>query len=245
MTHAKPLPHPHAQPLLPHHGKVELLFLLFHGAGADASQMHGLAEALRAAYPQAAVVALDSPQPLDSEVLHGYQWFDEQELGAVAGVAAALPEFIATVRAWTDYFALEWPRVALAGFSQGGLMALEAVLAQAHLAGRVLSFGAAPLHRPIQAPEGVCLHLLHGMLDESVPYRHVADAAQAWVNLGADVTADILPTTHHEMSAALIQKAMHQLRTFIPSRLWREAVVTAAEMERADQATLRGGGTRH
>ncbi len=221
---SKAYPHPHAQPLLRDAGKVELLFLLFHGAGADCSQMQPLAEALVAAYPQAAVVSLDAPTPLPSEAVRGYQWFDD-----------------ATVRAWMDYFELPWPRVALAGFSQGGLMALEAVQAQEQLAGRVLSFGAAPLARPVMAPEAVSLHLLHGLLDEEVPSRHVVDAARAWVDLEADVTADVLPGIGHELHPRLIERALHQLRSFIPARLWREAVLTAAEMEKADADVLRRG----
>ncbi len=238
-------PNAHAQPLLPAQGAVELLFLLFHGAGAHAGQMDGLAKALREQYPQAAIVALDAPQRLPSEAVDGCQWFDEAEQGLVAGVAAALPGFVATVRQWAQAFALDWPRVALAGFSQGGLMALEAVQAEAQLAGRVLSFGAAPLARPVQAPEGCTLHLLHGQRDEAVPYAHVVDAAQAWVDLGADLTADVLPNVHHEMAPALIERAMHQLRTFIPARLWREAVTTAAEMEQADRQALNDRGTLH
>ncbi|MBH9578461.1 esterase [Inhella proteolytica] len=233
-----PISDPSAEPLLPASGAVELLFLLFHGAGADRSQMQALAQTLHTAYPQAAVLSLNAPQRLGSEVLHGYQWFDEQHFGMVAGVASALPAFVACVRAWAQHFNLAWPRVALAGFSQGGLMALEAVQSEPELAGRVLSFGAAPLRRPSQAPEGVCLHLLHGVLDEEISYRHVVDAAQAWVELGADVTADVLPGVHHEMDPRLVERALHQLRTFIPARLWREAVQTAAEMDQADQQAL-------
>ena len=128
-----PLPaHAHAQPLLPAQGAVELLFLLFHGAGAHAGQMDGLAQALRAQYPQAAIVALDAPLRLPAEAIDGFQWFDETDQGPdarSAGVAAALPGFVATVRQWAEAFALDWPRVALGGFSQGGLMALEAVQA--------------------------------------------------------------------------------------------------------------------
>ena len=154
-----------------------------------------------------------------------------------------MPGFIAEVQAWAQRFGLDWPRVALAGFSQGGLMALEAVQAQEKLAGRVLAFGAAPLARPVMAPEEVSLHLLHGLLDEEVSYRHVVDAAQAWVELGADVTADVLPGVGHQMDARLIERALHQLRTFIPARLWREAVVTAAEMDQADRDALSKGRT--
>lgn len=238
-------PNAHAQPLLPAHGPVELLFLLFHGAGAHAGQMDGLAQALREQYPQAAIVALDAPHRLPSETVDGFRWFDEAEQGLVAGVAAALPGFVATVRQWAQAFALDWPRVALGGFSQGGLMALEAVQTEAQLAGRVMSFGAAPLAPPVQAPEGCTLHLLHGQRDEAVPYAHVVDAAQAWVDLGADLTADVLPNVHHEMAPVLIERAMHQLRTFIPARLWREAVSTASEMEQADRQALNDRGPLH
>jgi len=234
---------PGVEQLLPAAGAPELLFLLFHGAGADGAQMRPLADALRAAYPQAAVLLLEAPEALPSEAVRGFRWFDEDAADRPAAAAAALPGFIAEVRRWAQHFGLDWPRVALAGFSQGGLMALEAVQAEEKLAGRVLAFGAAPLARPVAAPEEVCLHLFQGLLDDEVSYRHVVDAAQAWVELGADVTADVLPGVGHQLDARLIERAIHQLRSFIPARLWREAVITAAEMEEADREALSKGRT--
>lgn len=228
----------HTQPLLPAQGPVELLFLLFHGDGAHAGQMDGLAQALRAQYPQAAVVALNAPQRLPSAAVEGHRWFDADGTDPAAALAIALPGFIATVRAWAQRYDLSWERVALAGFSQGGQMALEAVLTEPALAGRVLSFGAAPLGRPVSAPEGCTLHLLHGKQDDVVPYAHVVDAAQAWLALGADITADVLPHVGHALAPALVERALQQLRTFIPARLWREAVMTAAEMDQADARAL-------
>lgn len=234
-------PPSHAALHLPTSGPVELLFLLFHGAGADGSQMQGLALALVGAYPQAAVACLDAPHALPSEAVRGFRWFDAEGPTADVDALATLPVFLETVRRWQAHFNLEWPRVALAGFSQGGTMALEAVLSEPQLAGRVLSFGAAPLARPQHAPEGVCLHLFHGLQDEVVPYQNVVDAAQSWVALGADITADVLPGVGHALDARLIEKALHQLRTFIPARLWREATLQAVEMEAADRATLERG----
>lgn len=223
--------------LRPAQGAPELLFILLHGGGSTPDQMQPLAEALREQYPQAAIALWQAPTALPSEALRGFQWFDDAD--PVAGVAAALPGFVARVRALAEALQLDWPRVALAGFSQGGLLALEAVQAEAQLAGRVIAVGAAPLARPVMAPEGVCLHLLHGLQDAVVPYRHVVDAAQAWVELGADLTADVLPGVGHALDARLIDKALHQLRTFIPSRLWREAVQTASEMEASDREALK------
>lgn len=223
--------------LRPEQGAAELLFILLHGGGAAPEQMQPLADALRGQYPQAAIALWQAPTALPSEALRGFVWFDDAD--PVAGVAAALPALVARVRALAGALQLDWPRVALVGFSQGGLLALEAVQAEQRLAGRVIAVGAAPLARPVMAPEGVCLHLVHGLQDELVPYRHVVDAAQAWVELGADITADVLPGLGHTLDPKLIDKALHQLRTFIPSRLWREAVQTASEMEASDREAMK------
>lgn len=235
------LPQPEALCLLPVQGEPDLLFLLLHGAGADGRQMAPLAQALHREYPQAAVVAPDAPLALPSAAVAGWRWFDDAADDPAAALRVALPGFLTQVRAWADHFALPWPRVALAGFSQGGQLALEAVLAEPKLAGRVLAFGAAPLARPDAAPEGVCLHLLHGLLDAEVPKQAVVDAANTWVGLGADLTADLLPGIGHELHARLIERGIHQLRHFIPARLWREAVQQAAEMDAADRELLARG----
>ncbi len=223
--------------LRPAEGAPELLFILLHGGGATPAQMQPLADALRAQYPQAAVALWQAPKALPSEAVHGFAWYDEAQ--PIDGVAALLPAFIAAVRQLAAELELDWPRVALAGFSQGGLLALEAVQAEEKLVGRVLAFGAAPLARPVMAPQDVSLHLLHGLQDDVVPYRYVVDAAQAWVELSADITADVLPDVGHRLDARLIDKALHQLRTFIPARLWREAVYSAAEMDEADREALK------
>lgn len=226
----------HALALLPNNGQPDLLFVLLHGQGANAAQMRPLAQALQAQYPQAAVLSIDGPAP-DARLPGGgagFQWYDSGDGADEAQqVAAALPDFIATVRAWADKFELSWDRVALAGFSQGAILALEAVQAEAQLAGRVLAFGSRYARLPDRAPQDVCLHFFHGMADEVLPYAPVVEAVQTLLQLGADVTADIRPGIGHELHAELIDKAMAQLRTFVPARLWREAVLAAAEQDRA------------
>jgi len=225
-------PDPRAIVSLPASGPAQLLFLLFHGVGSQAAQMAPLAAALREQYPQAALVSLNGPQPFDGVPGGGagFQWFSVQGLDEhkhAARVAAALPDFIARIRAWAAHFALDWPHVALAGFSQGAIMALEAVQAEPALAGRVIAVAGHYASLPEQAPRGVCLHLLHGMADAVLPYQPVVSAAKALVQLGADVTADVLPDIGHELHPELVAKAMLQLRTFVPAKVWREAMQAA------------------
>ncbi len=219
---------------LPAEGAPQLLFILLHGVGSQAAHMAPLAERLAAEYPQAAVVSLQAPQAFDGTPGgSGYQWFATRDLSDSARaerVAAALPDLVQTVRALSSRFGLPWERTALAGFSQGAIMALEAVQAEPRLAGRVLAFSGRHAVPPQHAPEDTTIHLLHGTADSVVPAGPAVDSAERLVALGADVTADVLPGIAHELHPRLIDKAIEQLRSFIPKRVWREAMAEATRI---------------
>lgn len=208
----------------------DLLFVLLPDSGLapdGPDTLAPLAAALQAQDPNAATLTLHPPLR-DAEGRCRW-WLGEIGL---EGVEAALPHLIERLRLEAGRLDLPWDRVALAGVGDGALLALEAVQAEPALVGRVLAFAGGYLSRPEHAPQDVCVHLLHGLADQRFPYRHVVDAAQALVDLGADVTADVLPHLDHGLHPALIAKAMEQLRTFIPARLWRAAVVAAQESDR-------------
>lgn len=221
----------HVLARLPDHGAPDLLFLLFHGVGASSESMAVLAQRLAQEYPQAAVLCVDAPDEFDAAPGRGgRQWFSIQGIDDAqrpARVAAALPRFIATVRALQLRFAMDWPRTALFGFSQGAIMALEAAQAEPELAGRVIAFSGRYATLPGHAPRDTCVHLLHGLDDTVVPHGPAVAAARQLVALGADVTADVLPQVGHELDPRLIEKAIDQLRTFLPQRTWRAAFEAA------------------
>ncbi len=212
---------------LPDQGEPDLLFLLFHGVGANADHMAVLAQRLAQEYPQAAVLCIDAPDAFDAAPGGGgRQWFSIQGVNdenRPARVAAALPRFVATVRALQRRFAMEWPRTALFGFSQGAIMALEAAQAEPELAGRVIAFSGRYATLPEHAPHDTCVHLLHGLDDEVVPHAPAVAAARQLVALGADVTADVLPQVGHELDPRLIERAIDHLRSFLPRRTWKAA----------------------
>lgn len=212
-----------------------LMFLLLHGVGGTPQSMTPLAQALAAEYPDALLVSVAAPLPFDGGG-PGRQWF------AVAGitednrparVAAALPGFVATVRELQARHAMPWQRTALVGFSQGAIMALEAVQAEPRLAGRVLAFSGRHATPPMHAPADTCVHLLHGLDDGVVPPGPAIDAAERLVALGGDVTADVLPGIGHEPHPRLVAKAIEQLRGFLPKKVWRDALADAPLVPRA------------
>ena len=234
---------------LPAHGAPDLLYLLFHGVGATAGHMAPLARRLALEYPQAAVLCLDAPDRFDAlagpvDASDGRQWFSIRgvdEANRVGRVAAALPGFIATVRALQVRFAMPWERTALAGFSQGAIMALEAVQVEPRLAGRVLAFAGRHASAPTHVPTDTAVHLFHGLADPVIPAAAAVDSAQTLLELGADVTADVLPGIGHELHAALLDRAVEQLRTFLPKKVWRQAMSEAPVLPRAASSDELGG----
>lgn len=239
MTTPLPLLH------LPAEGDPNLLFVLLHGVGARAADLAPLARRLAAEYPQAAVVGLDGPQAFDAAPAghDGRQWFSVlgvTEQNRPERVAAALPAFVATLRTLQQRFGVDWPFTALAGFSQGAIMALEAVQAEPQLAGRVLAFSGRHARAPEHAPADTTVHLLHGMADRVIPPGAAIDAAQRLVALGGDVTADVLPGLGHELHPQLVERAIEQLRSFLPKRAWREAMGEAPLIARAASSTELG-----
>jgi phospholipase/carboxylesterase len=232
---------------LPTTGPTELLFLLLHGVGQDASYMTLLAQRLVADYPQAAVVCLNAPDSFEGSPHEGtrWQWFSPigiNETTRPPRVAAALPRFIAMVRAVQQQFGLPWERTALAGFSQGAVMALEAVQAEAALAGRVLAFSGRHAVQPTHAPHDTTLHFFHGMKDTVIPPGPAVDSAERLVALGGDVTADVLPGIGHELHPLLIEKAIEQLRTFLPKKVWRDVMSEAPLLPRVASSEELGEG---
>jgi phospholipase/carboxylesterase len=216
---------------LPDAGAPEQLVVLLHdvghGAGQGGAAMAPLAQRLRAAFPQAAVLAPDAP----AAGAAGCQWFADAPAGAdaAAGPAAALPPLWAWLRRQQDRLRVPPRATALAGLGQGAMLALETATHEDGLAGRVLSFGGRFAALPDHAPRHTTLHLFHGADDTVVPVRHARVALQRLARLQGDATLDIADGAGHELHPALLQCALHRLTSHIPLRTWQAALGAAPE----------------
>ncbi len=174
------------------------LFVLLHGAGS--SDIALLAEKLRAAYPEAAILIPDGAFPLTPAAVH--------EL----------------VRGAQDRLNVLPTDTAIAGFSQGAVVALEYSKAHDGFAGRVLAFSGRYATLPDEAPELATIHLFHGRDDEVMPVEHAWQAYQRLAELRGDVTIDIASNVGHELHASLVDRAINRLQTCIPLRSWQRAL---------------------
>ena len=170
--------------------------------------MAPLAQALRGAFAQAAVLAPDWPVDQASTALPAWVQAQQKRLGV--GTAAT----------------------ALGGFAQGADAAVALALAHDGLVGRVLVFAgrlaALPDAQPLAAPRHTTLHWLHGADDAQVPAECARDALLWLADLQGDATLDIAQGVGHSLHPALIACALQRLRSHIPLRTWQAALGAAA-----------------
>ncbi len=214
---------------LPAQGDPEQLIVLLHGWGEDGRAMAPLAQALRAQFPQAAVLAPDAPGEAGAGQ-GGRQWYGIRQLDPVtwpARVAAALEGLEPWVRAQQRRLRVAPAATALGGFSQGAILALELATRQDGIAGRVLAFGGRYMVPPDAAPRHATIHLFHGSADTVIPDSGSREALEHLAGLQGDATIDIAEGIGHELHPVLIDCALHRLKTHIPLRTWQAALGAA------------------
>ena len=217
--------------MLPREGAASPLFIYLHGVGGSALAMTQVADRFAQAYPQAAHLIPEGFDPSDVAP-DGRQWFSIAgitEGNRPVRVAASLPRLVDFVRDAQAQLCVIPVATALIGFSQGGILALEAAQAHRGLVGRVVAIASRYAVTPGAPPDAV-IHLVHGKEDAVVPARYSVEAATRLVALGADVTADIVPGIGHTPHPELVGRALGHLQTFLPRRVWAEAMAEAPLM---------------
>lgn len=205
---------------------VRQLFILLHGVGGTPDDMEPLAKAVRAAFPSAAVLVPQGFEPYDGGG-DGRQWFSVRgvtEENRPERVARALPPLENYVREAQARFGLLQSDTALAGFSQGAIMALELVQAHDGIAGRVIAFSGRYAQMPKLAPQFTTLHLLHGAADPIMNVELIQAAQARLTELHGDSTIDIATQVGHALHPALIERAIVRLKTCVPLRSWEAAL---------------------
>ena len=102
--------------------------------------------------------------------------------------------------------------VALVGFSQGGIMALESTQESPAPASRVIAIAGRFARAPRIAPANVTLHLLHGQRDPVMASSLSVDAVQTLVALGAHATVELFPDLGHGIDPRVIDSVIAHLQ---------------------------------
>jgi phospholipase/carboxylesterase len=214
---------------LPAQGAPEQLIVLLHGWGSSGRVMAPLGQALRSQFPQAAVLAPDAPEVYERDA-RLRQWYAVDDLTPdiwAQRVADTLPPLVNWLHQQQRRLGVGPAATALAGFSQGAILALATALAHDGIAGRVLAFAGCLTGPPSAAPRHTTLHLFHGADDEVIP-ADGSRQALAWLNeLRGDATLDVASQVGHTLHPALIECALQRLQNHIPLRTWQAALGAA------------------
>ena len=189
------------------------LVLLFHGVGASPEDLRPLGEALAERLKDAWVVSVRSPDA--SDFGSGWQWFSVRgvdEANRPARVAAAMPRFLQTVRAWQHETGLDAAATTLIGFSQGAIMSLEATQLDDTVAGRVIAIAGRFASPPRVAPTRARLHLIHGADDPVMPLQLSLDAVARLHGLGAQATLDSFSGLGHGIDRRVIECVVERMQ---------------------------------
>lgn len=180
------------------------LVILLHGVGSNGANIAPLGDALAAQLPGVRSVAPDAPHPFPMP--GGFQWFSldgitpanrpERIAGARAAFDALLGKIIAA-----EGFADDLERVVLVGFSQGSIMALDAVARGRWPVAAVVAYSGR-LATPVgtKAAVDTPVLLIHGADDAVIPASESEAAMAALDEAGFDTAIRILPGLDHGIS---------------------------------------------
>lgn len=205
----------------PASGEIRSAVVFLHGYGANGADLLGLAEVLGEHLPDTLFVAPDAPESCAGAPM-GFQWFpipwidgssEEESRQGLWQAARDLDAFLTGLMVEEDLLP---EQVALLGFSQGSMMALQVAPRREDAVAAVVAFSGRLLEPELLADEALGrppVLLVHGDQDNVVPVEALPAAAQALQNAGwEEVYAHVMRGTAHGIAPDGLQVALAFLR---------------------------------
>ncbi|MCX5494373.1 dienelactone hydrolase family protein [Kaistia dalseonensis] len=187
-------------------GPARKLVILLHGVGANGRDLIDIGAHWAPIFPDAAFAAPDAPDPSDWDPAMR-QWFrlgvrDAHEYWL--GAAAAAPKLDAFIDAELAHHGLVDADLALVGFSQGTMMALQVGPRRARPMAGIIGYSgriAGPERLAAEARSRPPVLLVHGAQDEVIPVAALAETAAVLRGAGFRVETIERPGLPHGIDA--------------------------------------------
>jgi phospholipase/carboxylesterase len=183
------------------------MVILLHGYGSNGDDLIGLAPYWRRALPDTVFLSPNAPQACPGAP-GGYQWWALTNVSPearAAGVREAAPAVDAYIDAQLARFELSDDRLALVGFSQGTMTALQVGPRRVRRLAGIVGFSGMLADAQSLAAEVLTkppILLVHGDADPMVPVEALGQAKATLESLGFDVSTHVSPALGHSIDEA-------------------------------------------
>jgi phospholipase/carboxylesterase len=207
-------------PIHPAKTDRDALVILLHGFGADGNDLIGLAPVLEEHLPTVEFRSPNAPEPCSINPM-GRQWFpiprmdgstEEMRAQSLTRSAGLLNAYLYGLAEETGVPA---SRTALVGFSQGTMMSLHVGLRRETPLAAIVGFSGmllAPERLPEEIRSRPPVLLVHGEMDDVVPFGEMAKAAEGLAAAGVEVRTHASPRTPHSIAPDGLGMALAQLK---------------------------------
>ncbi|WP_413732535.1 alpha/beta hydrolase [Sodalis sp. RH20] len=191
---------------------MKKLVVLLHGVGSSGAGMQGVAQLLRQLLPDVIVSTPDGTSSFAGGNA-GYQWFSVQDITEnsrprrIAEARSAFDGVLREIFRQHDFVPGE-DQLILLGFSQGAIMALDALVTNRLPLIAVVAFsGRLSSPEPWSGQIHAKALLIHGTSDAVIPWRESENACVRLRDAGIEVETLFEPGISHTISASGIKKA--------------------------------------
>ena len=196
------------------------LIIFLHGVGSQGASFSPLLTQWAVDLPTIALAAPDAPFMFDLAPA-GRQWFSIKgvtEANRAERIVAARQAFDNMLQSCIADagFGNRLDRVVLVGFSQGSIMALDAVVSGRWPVAGVVAFSGRLASPPLYAPSmETRILLIHGDADTIMPVQEARKAEQILTTIGMTVTCDILPGVGHTLTNSGVKRAQEFIQSLL------------------------------
>ncbi|OWY07087.1 MULTISPECIES: alpha/beta fold hydrolase [unclassified Thioclava] len=208
----------------PQSGTVKSAVVFLHGYGADGADLLGLADPLGQHLPDTLFLAPDAPEPCRAAP-YGRQWFpipwidNSSEAESAQGLKDAAADVDAFLDSVLEEQGLTPAQLAVIGFSQGTMTALEVLPRRAEPVAGLVAFSGRLLRPEALGNEAISkppVLLIHGDQDPVVPFADMGKAGDALVSAGFDTYAHVMKGTGHGIAPDGLSVALSFLQDKLP-----------------------------
>ncbi|MBK0125174.1 prolyl oligopeptidase family serine peptidase [Pantoea sp. S61] len=184
---------------------AKALVIFLHGVGSNGDDLAVLGQHWASLLPDVAFASPNAPYPFEHAM--GYQWFSltgitpENRPARVRQAREAFDETLQQLMAQHG-MADSWDKVILVGFSQGSIMALDALASGRYpLAGVVAFSGRLSFEGALTPNPQTPALLIHGKVDDVIPFSESESAVARLQAAGVTVEARYEAATGHTISS--------------------------------------------